>query len=429
MVHEPSVLVLVLSGGRGQRLYPLTKTRAKGAVPFGGKFRLIDVAVSNCLNSGFKRIFILTQWVSSFLHNYITRTYRLDTFDKAFIEILAAEQTFEHTDWYQGTADAIRQSWSHFRDHAPTHYLIVSSDQLYRMNLREFLHRHLETGSQITLSAIPVTQPETEGLGVMKIDAAGRVRGFLEKPEDSELLRKMKIPQAHPAYDRAIRQGKEYLASMGIYLFDASVLEEVLCADAPDFGRDVLPRALAKYRIGSYVFFGYWKDVGTIGTYYRTSLSLASLKPDFNVFDEEWPIYSNETGLPATKLNSCVSSLTLTAEGCIVTGARLQNCVIGPRMIIEPGAFLDGVICMGNDRYETDAEKAWNRGHGIPNLGIGRESLLRRTIVDENARIGSFCRIGIEDIDRPDCDTGLYSVRDGIIVIHEGAIIPDRTVI
>ena len=424
------VLSIVLGGGKGTRLYPLTKERAKPAVPFGGKYRLVDIPISNCINAGFKQIYILTQFNSASLHNHISNTYIFDVFTHGFVEILAAEQTFENTSWYEGTADAVRKNFTHFHDQEPTHYLILAGDQLYRMNLHDLFKEHLESGAEVTVAAIPVSRQHATGLGIIKADEKKRAVSFVEKPSPDADISGMKVPPS-VLKKAGIRSddSKEYLASMGIYIFNADTMEKVLDNNYTDFGKEIIPIAIGERHVNTFIFNGFWEDIGTIKAFYETNLNLASLTPAFNFYDENMPIYTHRRHLPATKINFCTISQSLAAEGSIITNASIVNSMIGVRTLIESGASLDGVYSMGANYYETYEEKQANEARGIPNIGIGRGTIVKRAIIDKNARIGDGCRIGIDHIDRQDGDYGSYWIVDGIIVIPKNGLIPPGTTI
>ncbi len=424
---ESKVLSIILGGGKGTRLYPLTKERAKPAVPFGGKYRLVDIPLSNSINSGFKNIYVLTQFNTASLHMHIVNTYIFDAFSKGFVEILAAEQTFERSSWYEGTADAVRKNFFHFNTHSPTHYIILSGDQLYRMDLEEMFKLHMESGAAATVATTTVKKEETPGFGILKVDNKGHITDFLEKPPLDSDTGPYKIPSSIHPNKVAQAGGKEYLASMGIYIFNASALEEALDNSFTDFGKEIIPQCIEKMQVNAYIYNGFWEDIGTIRNYYDTSLSLTSLNPEFNFYDEANPIYTHKRYLPATKINFCTISQSLAAEGSIITNASLVNSLIGIRTIIESGANLDGVVCMGASYYEDDLDKEENRRRGRPNIGIGRGTMAKRAIIDMNARIGDGCRIGMEQTERQDGDYGNYHIIDGVIVIPKGAVIPNGT--
>lgn len=423
------VLSIVLGGGKGTRLYPLTKERAKPAVPFGGKYRLVDIPISNCLHADFRRIYILTQFNSTSLHLHLASTYIFDTFSSGFVEILAAEQTFENNSWYQGTADAVRKNFIHFHTQSPTHYIILSGDQLYRMDIAEMFEQHQESGADITVAATIVNRENASDLGILRTNKDSIITDFLEKPGAEKNIDDYRIPkELHPNTEQYIR-GKEYLASMGIYIFNADTMEELLDNDYTDFGHEIIPMGIGQKKVGAYVYSGFWEDIGTIKSFYETNINLASLQPDFNFYEEKNPIYTHKRYLPASKFNFCTISESLTAEGSIITNASIVKSIIGIRTIIESGANLDGVICMGEDYYETEEQKQENRDKNIPHMGIGRACIIKKAIIDKNARIGDGCRIGIDAGKREDGDYANYYIRDGIIIIPKKAVILPGTVI
>lgn len=421
------VLSIVLGGGKGTRLYPLTKDRAKPAVPFGGKYRIVDIPISNCINSGFKQIYVLTQFNSASLHLHVARTYQFDTFSDGFVELLAAEQTLTHSGWYEGTADAVRKNLTHFRPQNPSHYLIVSGDQLYRMDLADMMKRHIASGSALTIACTMVDREAASGFGIMQIDKDERILAFQEKPSPEADISDYRIPDSLKRDRRS--GGKEFLASMGIYIFDAALMEEALEGDDNDFGKDVIPRILGKYPVNAYLFDGYWEDIGTIRSFYEANLNLTSIAPEFNFYDEQVPIFTHRRNLPASKLNYCTLNRALTADGCIITNASIANSIVGIRTVIESGASLDGVVCMGADYYENDEQRKANLEKGVPNIGIGGGTIIKGAIIDKNARIGSNCRIGIDEKRRQDGDYGTWHVVDGIIVISKSAVVQPGTTI
>lgn len=423
------VLTIILGGGKGTRLYPLTKNRAKPAVPFGAKYRLVDIPISNSINAGFKRIYVLTQFNSASLHLHLANTYIFDSFTRGFVEILAAEQTFDYAGWYEGTADAVRKNMHHFKSQRPEHYLVLSGDQLYRMDLLDFYQKHVDSGADVSIAATPVDRESAEGFGIMSVDSSGKITEFLEKPEPSRDISGFRIPsKLHP--DKAMQaKGRDYLASMGIYFFKAEALEKALDNELTDFGKEIIPQMIATSKVHSYIYTGFWEDIGTIKNFYETNINLATINPDFNFYDEDKPIFTHKRDLPASKFNFCTLSQSLAADGCIITNASIANSIVGLRTLIESGANLDGVVCMGADYYETPEEKARNVAKGIPHIGIGRGSLVKKAIIDKNARIGEGCRIGVDAIERVDGDHGTYYIRDGVIVIEKNAVIANGTVI
>ncbi|OHD75982.1 MAG: glucose-1-phosphate adenylyltransferase [Spirochaetes bacterium RIFOXYC1_FULL_54_7] len=421
-----NVLAIVLGGGKGTRLYPLTKDRAKPAVPFGGKYRIVDIPISNCINSGFKQIYILTQFNSASLHLHIAKSYNFDTFSNGFAEILAAEQTLTHSGWYEGTADAVRKNLVHFRTQKPSHYLIVSGDQLYRMDLADMVDQHIKSGKALTIACTTVSREDASDFGIMKVDAESRIVEFQEKPGPVKDISDFKVPKEF-VKDR--RSHKDYLASMGIYVFDAALMEESLSVKADDFGKEIIPNILKKQEVNAYIFEGYWEDIGTIKSFYEANLNLASISPAFNFYDEVNPIYTHRRNLPASKINYSTLNQTLTADGCIITNASISNSIIGIRTLIESGASLEGVVCMGADHYESVDDKQKNVEKGIPPIGIGGGSIIKGAIIDKNVRIGSNCRIGIDPKPRPDGEYGNHYIVDGIIVIPKNTLIEPGTTI
>lgn len=430
MAKKAKILGIVLGGGKGTRLYPLTMDRSKPAVPFAGKYRLVDIPISNCINSGIKQIYILTQFNSASLHNHISNTYVFDSFSNGFVEILAAEQTYHSDTWYQGTADAVRKNLKHFHDQEVDYYLILSGDQLYRMDFQKMLARHIESGAELTIAGKPISRKEATGLGIIGTDKEGLITSFYEKPANDVDISSYRVDPhfLKESLNENMNEKNEYLASMGIYIFNSKTMEEVLDNDMTDFGKEIIPETIKSRKVATFLFDGFWEDIGTIKAFYDINLDLASLKPQFNFYDENMPIYTHRRQLPATKINFCNISSSLASEGSIITNAYIVNSIIGVRTLIESGASLDGVYCMGANHYETEEDKKANSLNGIPNIGIGRATMIRRAIIDQNARIGDSCRIGVDDIPRPEGDFKNYSVRDGIIVIHKNAIIPNGTV-
>jgi len=419
-------LTIILGGGKGTRLYPLTKVRAKPSCPFGGKYRLVDIPISNSINSGFRRIYVLTQFNSASLHLHIGRTYNFDPFSRDFCEILAAEQTFHHEGWYGGTADAVRKNLEHFRIQRPSHYIILSGDQLYRMNLREYMSQHVKSGAQVTIAATPVSHALTKELGILQINAKNHINAFLEKPDPEQDISAYKIPKKNlTSADR--KEEREYLASMGIYIFNADVMEKALDCVSTDFGKEIIPESIGNHNVMAYIYHGYWEDIGSIRSFYEANINLGSPFPHFNLYDQENPLYTHRRDLPPTKINSSTLRNSITSEGSIITDAYIERSLIGIRTIIDSGATLEEVYAMGADFYETEEEKTSNVKNGIPHIGIGVDSMIRGAIIDKNARIGKGCRIGVDPLTREDGDFDGYAIRDGIIIILKGAVIADGT--
>lgn len=413
------VVSIVLGGGKGTRLIPLTQARAKPAVPFGGKFRLVDIPISNCINANLRQIYILTQFNSASLHLHISKTYLFDTFSKGFVEILAAEQTFEHSSWYEGTADAVRKNFIHFHTQHPSYYLILSGDQLYRMDLLDFLNKHRESGAAISIACTSVSRQDASQLGILKADKNGTIIDFLEKPGPTKDISDYMAPGTTDSY----------LASMGIYIFNAAAMESSLDNELKDFGKEIIPLAISRLKVNAYRFNGYWEDIGTIKNFYEANLELTTLRPRFDIYDEKSPIYTHMRNLPPSKMNFSNMNQSLAAEGCIITNASISNSIVGVRTVIENGASLNGVVCMGADYYETDIQKNEKNEKRIPAIGIGKGSIIKGSIIDKNACIGESCRIGVDDILRHDGDYGDYHIVDGVIVIVKNAVIyPGTTV-
>lgn len=431
MLHDKNkrrVVALILGGGKGTRLYPLTKERSKPAVSFGGKYRLVDIPLSNCINSGYKKIYLLTQFNSTSLHMHIANSYNFDRFSSGFVEILAAEQTLENDKFYEGTADAVRKSMSHFESQNPTHYIILSGDQLYRMDLRDFFDSHIRSGASISVATTPVNRTDASRFGIVKTDDTNRITEFKEKPAPDIDISAWKIS---PELMATIPDPeKEYLASMGIYIFNASTLNAVLNEnDSKDFGKEVIPNSIGNYIVNAYVFNNYWEDIGTIKSFYDANIKLTDIDPEFNFYDEDEPIFTHMRNLPPSKINGASIFCTLTSEGCVITNCKLSRSIIGVRSIIENGSDLSGVIMMGADFYQNTEEKKDDKKKGLPTIGIGKNCFISRTIIDKNARIGNNVRINVDGRNYENGDHGNFYSADGIIVIRKGAVIPDGTTI
>jgi len=425
--EEPRVLAIILGGGKGTRLYPLTKERSKPAVPFGGKYRIVDIPISNCINSGYKKIYLLTQFNSASLHLHIINSYNFDRFSRGFVEILAAEQTLEHSGWYEGTADAVRKNMAHFRAQHPTHYIILSGDQLYRMDLRKFMDEHIASGADITIAAKAVNRHDASGFGIMRVDDSNKITAFMEKPAKEMNIDDWKIPEKSRGKDLPAQL--EYLASMGIYIFNADTMEEMLNNDNNDFGKEIIPEAIKTKKVNSFIFNGYWEDIGTISSFYNATLDLTDPVPQFNFYDEDKPIYTHMRNLPPSKINNATLQSSLASEGCVITNSRIEHSVIGVRSIINEGCDLNGVVMMGADFYENEHEKKENARKDIPNIGIGKGCKINKAIIDKNAKIGDNCCINVNGRTYEDGDHGLFFSSDGIIVIKKFAVIPPGTVI
>jgi len=407
-----NVLCVILGGGRGTRLYPLTKYRAKPAVPLAGKYRLIDIPVSNCLNSGLQKIFVLTQFNSVSLNRHIFRAYKFDTFSQGYVEILAAEQNMEHGDWFQGSADAVRKCLRHLSDPRIDYILILSGDQLYKMNFMSMLNFHFEKRADITIACNPVELEETKDLGIMGIDKSRRIRRFIEKPAHKKEISGMEIEAEGK---------KKYLASMGIYVFRKDVLFDMLTScDKADFGKEVIPDAIGTRRTFAYVHSGYWKDIGSIPSFYEENMAFTSARPPIDLFDEKWPFFTRPRYLPLSKIRDASIKDSDIAEGAIITSAVISRSIIGLRSRIGAGSSVEDSILMGNDYYDNS--------RNAPVLGIGKNCVIKKAIVDKNVRMGDNVRI-VNREKRVDFENELCVIRSGIVIIPKAAVIPSGTVI
>lgn len=420
-----NMISFVLGGGRGTRLYPLTKYRSKPAVPLGAKYRLIDIPLSNCLHSGLNRIYVLTQFLSVSLHRHIRQTYRFDHFSGGFVEILAAQQTMEEggTDWYQGTADAVRKQIRYLQQPGIDYVLILSGDQLYRMDFQEMLRVHRESNADATIATIPVTREQAHALGIMRVSEDGRVQGFLEKPKTAEEINLVRTDPAWIDRQGVASRGRDLLASMGIYIFNRNTLLDLLTkTDYRDFGKEVFPASVRSRKVQMYLFDGYWEDVGTIRSYYDACLSLAGPTPPFDLAAPGAEIYSRPEFLPPSEFNGVTIQRSLIADGCrIGEGTRIENSVIGSRCIIGSRVTIRNAVIMGADDYERDGQRLV----GQPQMGIGDDTLISGAILDKNCRVGRGVRLmnelGLENsYDADDC-----VIRDGIPIVVKDAVLPD----
>lgn len=422
------VVALVLGGGKGERLFPLTKFRSKPAVPLGGKFRLVDIPLSNCINSDLRRIFVLTQFNSASLNQHIAQTYRFDHFSEGFVNILASEQTPENPDWSQGSADSVRQNIQHFDDIDVAHVLILPADQLYQMDYRELLGFHLANNADVTISTIPVPAHQASDFGIMKVNERNAIVQFREKPLPNQ-LEHFKSELADRFASERIAKGNSYLASMGIYLFRKQVLIEILTeSHAHDFGQDLIPNALHRYRLMSYPFTGYWADIGTIRSFLEVNLDLTASLPKFNFYDESRRIFTQARFLAGSKMPDCHLRQSVISEGSFINGSDIRDSVIGVRSRIGYETTVNRSYVMGADFYETPEQFEENARHGIPNIGIGDHTAITNAIIDTNARIGSHVIIGQFE-KRPDFDGENFYLRDSIVIIPKDAIVPDGTII
>jgi glucose-1-phosphate adenylyltransferase len=420
------VLAVILGGGAGTRLYPLTASRSKPAVPIAGKYRLVDIPISNCLNSGINRMFVLTQFNSASLNRHIKNTYHFSAFSSAFVDILAAEQTPDNPTWYQGTADAVRQCLRHLGPFDSEYVLILSGDQLYQMDFMEMLNSHIEKKADISIATIPVADREAPEFGIMKNDKQGYITSFIEKPKKDIL--------ADWTSDTGVemqRLGRKYLASMGIYIFNRQLLSDLLqneYVEATDFGKEIIPQSINKYKVISYQYDGYWTDIGNIYSFFEANLGLTKDIPDFNLFDNNNAIYTRARMLPPAKISGTTLEKTIIAEGCIINASRVENSVIGIRTRIGSGTTIVSSYLMGIDFYETIEEIAHAQSHGLPPVGIGNRCYIRNAIVDKNCRIGDDVRInGGNHLENT--DHSLYTVKEGIVVVKKGAVLPNGFVI
>lgn len=424
MNFNPSVLAVVMGGGRGTRLYPLTKERCKPAVPLAGKYRLVDIPISNCLNSGINRIFLLTQFNTASLHRHVTGAYHFDSFGQGFVEIMAAEQTEKSNDWYQGTADAVRRNLIHFRSHPHDSVLILSGDQLYRMDFRQIIEQHISTGADVTIAAIPVPVSRVEGLGLMRVSDTLEIQEFVEKPKDPAVINSLAISPALEKRLTAPSGEKRCLASMGIYVFSRGVLQDALANSMTDFGKEVIPSLRGRRRLLAYIFEGYWEDIGTVRAFFDANLALAQPLPPFNFYTHTTPIYTHARFLPASKINRCTIDHVVVGDGSIITDTALKHCVIGIRSIVREGSILEDVVMMGADLYESEAEVESNASRGVPSIGVGRNCRIRGAIIDKNARIGDGATLSSDGKSDGSYADGAVIIRDGVLVVLKGAVIP-----
>jgi len=406
-----NVSAVILGGGEGKRLQPLTRDRCKPAVPLAGKYRLVDIPVSNCINSGIRRISVLTQFNSVSLHQHVQDTYVFDQFHSGHVRILAAQQTPGSEVWFQGTADAVRQSMRYVMDRRPDYVLILSGDQLYRMDFRIVLEEHIRNRAEVTICTKPVPRNEAGSLGIMQADPQGRIVRFVEKPGDTPALDELCEPGSNP---------ERYLASMGIYVFNTKVLLELLDNDEKDFGKNIIPQAIQNRSVYRYQFGGYWRDIGTIRSFWEANMDLVEPLPDFNVYDANAPLYTHMRFLPPSKINCCDLNRALLSEGCIISGHRILNSIIGVRAKVGEGSVIEHTVMMGADYYNPKDEAP-----GQPPIGVGSDCFIKNAIIDKNACIGDGCYITPDG--KPNTVTDLYTIQDGVIVIPKNAIIPSGT--
>ena len=420
------ILAVILGGGAGTRLYPLTASRSKPAVPIAGKYRLVDIPISNCINCGISRMFVLTQFNSASLNRHIKNTYHFSAFSSAFVDILAAEQTPDNPTWYQGTADAVRQCLRHIGPFESDYVLILSGDQLYQMDFNQMLEDHKKMNADISIATIPVAARDASDFGIMKKDQEGYITSFTEKPKkdilgdwESDTGEEMK------------KKGKVYLASMGIYIFTRKMLFDLLQSEykeGTDFGKEIIPQSIKKYKVASYQYDGYWTDIGNIYSFFEANLSLTADIPDFNLFDNSRAIYTRARMLPPAKISGTTLEKTLITEGCIINASRIENSVVGIRSRIGHGTTVVSSYVMGNDYYETLEDIENTKRSGIPLLGIGSRCYVKNAIIDKNCRIGDDARIN-GGTHLENSDHSLYTIKDGIVVLKKGAVLPNGFVI
>ena len=421
-----NVISFILGGGKGTRLMPLTAERSKPAVPLGGKYRLIDIPISNCINSDLRRIYLLTQFNSVSLHRHIRQTYNFDAFSGGFVEILAAEQTNESVDWYQGTADAVRKQLRYLQQPGIDYVLILSGDQLYRMDYRKMLETHISKNAEVTIAALPIDEKQASSFGIMRLDDTGRVQGFLEKPQTEKELAQFKTDPKWIGAQGIHCGDRAYLASMGIYLFNTNVLIDALEKTTyHDFGKEVFPASIRSKRVQTHLFDGYWEDIGTIRAFYECNLALASREPPFNMNTPGLPIFTRPRYLPPTRMEGARISSTLISDGCVLGGeVVIEECLIGLRSVIGQNSSIKHSVMMGADFYQNDPRAATNSS-SIPPIGIGSGSIVEGAIIDKNCRIGKNVVVRLPSENVPDGRCGPVVIRDGVIVIPKNTVLPD----
>jgi len=414
------VVVVILGGGRGARLDPLTRRRSKPAVPIAGKYRLIDIPVSNCINSGMRQIYVITMFQSASLNNHLAAAYRFDQFSRGFVQVLAAEQTLSGGTWFQGTADAVRQCWIHIGNRPSERVLILSGDHMYRMDYSRFVAAHEESKADFCIAVMPVSREDAPELGILKVDETGRIVKFVEKPKTAEALDAMTSDTARFGLSAADAARRPFLASMGVYLFRTPILQSLLLADPAqtDFGKHIIPGAIAKHHVQAFCFNGYWADIGTVRAFYQANLDLVKPLPQFNLFDPFWPLYTNHRFLPGAKVNRASVEGSILCEGSIVDGAQVRDSILGVRSRVRPGATIDNSLIMGADYYQP--------GSVATPMGIGEGAYIKGAIIDKGAAVGRGAQlVNRENRDHYDDPEGRLYVRDGVIVVPKGAVVPD----
>ena len=422
-----NVLAIIMGGGQGSRLFPLTHKRSKPAVPLAGKYRIVDIPISNCINSGIRQMYVLTQFNSESLNRHVTSGYKFYHFGENFVHVLAAQQTPGDDNWYQGTADAVRQNLSYFLERPYQYFLILSGDQLYRMDFRKMMSEHQKTGADVTIATTPVPREPARAFGLMDTDADSRITRFVEKPgDDDDALDKLVMPEELLKSVDLPLDEERFQASMGIYLFNRKVLEDALKNDSQDFGKHIIPGIIKEKNVYSHIFTGYWEDIGTIASYYEANLECTKIVPKFNFFDSHNPIYTRSRLLPASKINNATIEEALLSDGCIITDAKIRRSIIGVRSVIEKGCEISDTIIIGSDFYNKIEMLEDNKIEEHP-IKIGENTRIHRAIVDKNASIGRD--VVIHPGDRVNEDTEYCHIRDGIIVIPKGTVIPDGTIV
>ncbi|WPJ96494.1 glucose-1-phosphate adenylyltransferase [Coraliomargarita algicola] len=429
-MKKRKIICIIMGGGRGSRLSPLTRDRCKPAVPLAGKYRLVDIPISNCLNSGYNQIYVLSQFNTASLHRHIQESYKFDPYAGGFVDILSAEQTNQGESWYQGTADAVRQNMHHFQGHSEGDlYVILSGDQLYRMDLADVVREHDASGAEVTITAKPLGLDEAEGLGLMRINDDLEITEFVEKPTDPELIKGLAVGDGVRQKMKNPGDRDYCLASMGIYVFNANTLIEALKTDTTDFGKEIIPGLLGQSKMCSYVFDDYWEDIGTVKAFFDANIRLTDPVPPFNFFDEEARIFTHARFLPASKINSCVVDRAILADGCIVTDATIKHSTLGVRSVVRDKTLFENVVMMGADSFETVEDLEENKVLGRPDLGVGKNCIVKNAILDKSVRIGNNVVLdptGLPDKFGPELD---IAIRDGVLVVCKDTIVPDGFVL
>ncbi len=425
---SPRVISIIMGGGRGSRLHPLTKDRCKPAVPLGGKYRLVDIPISNCIHSGYNQIYLLTQFNTASLHRHIQSAYQFDPFDEGFVDILSAEQTHASEKWYQGTADAVRQNLHHFGGADDDLYLILSGDQLYHMDFREIVHQHLDTGADVTIAAKAMPKSEVHSLGVMRVAEDLTITQFVEKPKDPKVVDSLVVGAAVRARMKSAIKGQDYcLASMGIYVFTGKILKAALQEDHADFGKEIIPGLLGKKRLSAFVFDDYWEDIGTVGAFFEANLALAGPNPPFDLYDHDRVIFTHLNYLPPPKFTNSTIDRAIVAAGSQILSAKINHAIIGVRSFVGEGSHLERVVMMGADMFESGAQQKRNQEKNLPRIGVGKNCVIKNAIIDKNARIGDNVKLSPEG--KPDLwQQGDLFVRDGVIVVGKHGVVPSGTV-